>query len=465
MDCTEQFISHLGSSCFASFDSFNRALKEFEEITCTRYTKRRSKCFPEEALERKLFVYRAVEFACSLRGNPASRAGQRACGTLCTVCFAVRYRHGSLRVVRYDMLHNHDKHLGWIFDKQPNLSIGSFGESANAAADLSHQFLQIMHPMRFSSFHELQAKMEEFQKYTGSLYVMRSTKRFPDDHPERKTLVYRSLVFECYHYGTRKSLARLRPNQRTAKIGCRSRISIYCKDHELTVMRYEVRHNHEVTQQSARLYPKNRRLDKSQELAVRELMKSHPENHVIKDYIEDNFNMSVTLYDVKNLKRRFKTHPEPPTELTQEDMFSHINPQLQQLEQLAMSSNSDRFWGRIDDIAALASRWRNEDGGITSVMVSSPDHCPEVAAFECAEADSSSLLNSDDETTSTSAFFNSQNGSDAYVVGQSIHRRMAQVDTVTHYHRHDRLQKAINNETTDFKGLHSPWALCEEEHR
>lgn len=54
----------------------------------------------------------------------------------------------------------------------------------------------------FDSFAELQAKMDEFQRITGSLYGKRNTKRFPAESPYATTLVYKSFAYECYHYGT-----------------------------------------------------------------------------------------------------------------------------------------------------------------------------------------------------------------------------------------------------------------------
>lgn len=49
---------------------------------------------------------------------------------------------------------------------------------------------------------------------TGALYIKLNSRRFPEGHPMRNSLVYRNIKFVCYHYGTCTSSATKRIKQR-----------------------------------------------------------------------------------------------------------------------------------------------------------------------------------------------------------------------------------------------------------
>ena len=75
-------------------------------------------------------------------------------------------------------------------------------DDISAYVDCTAAFLDIFKVKMFERYAELQAKMDEFQRITGSLYAKRNTKRFPAGSPFVDTLVYKSFVYECYHYGS-----------------------------------------------------------------------------------------------------------------------------------------------------------------------------------------------------------------------------------------------------------------------
>lgn len=109
----------------------------------------------------------------------------------------------------------------------------------------------------------------------------------------------------------------------------------------------------------------------------------------------DHFGMLVTLYDIKNLKKRFKDIPDPPS-LSQNEMFSHVNFHLQTLEELAMSAgNMDRFWMRLDDMAALTEKWKVEEN--PSANKTTLLHNDRPPTFECTEVTSPSVMHFKEE--------------------------------------------------------------------
>lgn len=78
-------------------------------------------------------------------------------------------------------------------------------EENGGSVDCTAVFESIFSNKEFDTYEELQRKMDEFQRITGSLYGRRNTKRFPAESPQATTLVYKSFAYECYHYGTHNS--------------------------------------------------------------------------------------------------------------------------------------------------------------------------------------------------------------------------------------------------------------------
>ncbi|VDN33965.1 unnamed protein product, partial [Dibothriocephalus latus] len=123
-------------------------------------------------------------------------------------------------------------------------------------------------------------------------------------------------------------------NRRSAKIGCRSKIYVSCSRNMLKIVRYDVRHNHGVTPDEAKLYPRNRRLTQSQLAVVEDLLETTQENNVVKEFIETNFDTSVTMSDVRNIKSKIKVSRE---QISQEFMISKVHPRLDELQCLTTS--------------------------------------------------------------------------------------------------------------------------------
>lgn len=221
-------------------------------------------------------------------------------GTSCPAYFTVGSRNSQLGVVKYFMVHNHECYSEPYVDTDlctnyegtaEPLSISLLVETdgSDGIVDCSAVFEEIMQGKLFDTFHDLQSRIDEFQRVTGSLYAKRNTKRFPAESPNANTLVYKSFAYECYHYGTHASDSNLQRIRRSAKIGCRSRIHVSCYRNQLKIVRYDVKHNHDVAPERAKTYPRNRRLSQPQIEVVESMLQNTQENHVIKEFIESGF--------------------------------------------------------------------------------------------------------------------------------------------------------------------------------
>uniref|UniRef100_A0A0X3NHJ7 FAR1 DNA-binding domain n=3 Tax=Schistocephalus solidus TaxID=70667 RepID=A0A0X3NHJ7_SCHSO len=249
------------------------------QTTGTRYLMKRSCLFNEGSLGREFLVYRYMHFMCVRHPNPARMRWQRVGGTKCPAYFSVGTKRHKLIVRHYDMQHNHGACMALPTEDTPPLEPPMVDENLKDVLDLSamnqmtvkdctEEFLKIFQSTSFDTFNELQAKMDEFQMVTGNRYVKTNTRRLPPDSPNAETLVYSHLVYICYRYGTNVTLYKSRKPQRTAKIGCRSKIYFYVHDNRLHVRRYDFRHNHEVGPDLVQFPPKRRRSKKQmQQLA------------------------------------------------------------------------------------------------------------------------------------------------------------------------------------------------------
>lgn len=72
---------------------------------------------------------------------------------------------------------------------------------------------------------------------------------------------------------------------RSAKIGCRSRITVSCYQNKLRIVRFNLKHNHDVAPEHAKAYPRNRRLTPTQLSVVEKMIQSNCDVHTIRDFI------------------------------------------------------------------------------------------------------------------------------------------------------------------------------------
>ncbi|VDD75998.1 unnamed protein product [Mesocestoides corti] len=334
LDCSEDFMKYLGSTRFSTYEAFNSSLEAFQKAAY----------------------------------------------------FTVGSRNSQLGVVKYYMVHNHEAYpevesVGVV----PELCTAD--DDNNASVDCTAAFLETFKEKLFGSFAELQAKMDEFQRITGSLYGKRNTKRFPPESPYSTTLVYKSFTYECYHYGTHNGDSTMQRVRRSAKIGCRSRIHVSCYRNKLKIVRFDVKHNHDVAPERAKSYPRNRRLTQSQLAVVEGMFQTNQDSHAIKDFIENTFNTTCTMSDVRNIKARLKASVQSAVESIDEDdglpnlpsfsssrgatldgMITQLTPHLEHIQDLLLSSpNREAFDSRIRCLSRLIEIW--QEGKEAMVLV------------------------------------------------------------------------------------------------
>ncbi|BHF58781.1 hypothetical protein SprV_0100173600 [Sparganum proliferum] len=179
----------------------------------------------------------------------------------------------------------------WMDLSQPNVDWPISSRKGEASVTVGHSRAppDVVYVGACRAESTINAERFTVQRVTGSLYARRNTKRFPVGSAESKSLVYRSFAYECYHYGSHKSGSMMQRNRRSAKIGCRSKIYVSCSRNMLKIVRYDVRHNHGVTPDEAKLYPRNRRLTQSQLAVVEDLLETTQENNVVKEFIEKDY--------------------------------------------------------------------------------------------------------------------------------------------------------------------------------
>ncbi|KAL5966192.1 hypothetical protein TSMEX_006072 [Taenia solium] len=388
-DCSDDFIKYLGSTRFSTYDAFSSNLEAFQKASHTYFKPTSSTHFPLDTVERELLFYKYIRFACEMHRKPLAKGGFEGMG--CPAYFTVGSRNSQLGVVKYYMVHNHEGYpeveAADIIPEQCMTEEDDVG----AGVDCTAIFLDIFKDTMFDSFAELQAKMDEFQRITGSLYGKRNTKRFPAESPYATTLVYKSFAYECYHYGTHNcdaSIQRIRCRPlRSAKIGCRSRIHVSCYRNKLKIVRFDVKHNHDVAPEHAKAYPRNRRLTQPQLAIVENMLQTNQNSHAIKEFIENTFHTPCTMSDVRNIKAKLKASAQAAAEAAMEpvegeeeeeneedvlsnlpslhqdtsldEMITQLTPQLEHIQDLVLSSPSrEVFESRVNCLNRLIEVWQ-----------------------------------------------------------------------------------------------------------
>ena len=78
----------------------------------------------------------------------------------------------------------------------------------------------------------------------------------------------------------------------------------FCK--KLSVRECELEHNHHVSPEIFAHYPANRRLNKSEEESIIEILQLHPINKRVREMVQKKTSKLVTLKDISNLKMKLK---------------------------------------------------------------------------------------------------------------------------------------------------------------
>ncbi|VDL18983.1 unnamed protein product [Hymenolepis diminuta] len=238
--------------------------------------------------------------------------------------------------------------------------------------DLSREFTKFFSSHEFSSFEELSDRLRQFEVATGALYVKLNSRRFPEGHPMRDSLVYSNMKYVCYHYGTCVSCATKRVNQRTSKLGCSSQIYLNYSNGHLRITSYDMRHNHPVTPESAKMYPRNRRLEEHEQKIVDELLRLPYDNGLVVEIIKKQFGKYCTKADVKNMRSRLRRQTNnPQVDLKDEDNKDNLESILQEIREVAETSSDELLTQNMTVLKDVLSAWKQG-----RVATSSEDRSP-----------------------------------------------------------------------------------------
>ncbi|XP_041030544.1 uncharacterized protein LOC121269736 isoform X1 [Carcharodon carcharias] len=181
--------------------------------------------------------------------------------------------------------------------------------------DTTEKFLATFTTLEFESYEDFSSKLETFQQVTGSLYQKVSTHTLKRENKRRRIQVpsrfkYASVKLHCVHYGQpRIRSTGVRPNQRYLAMGCKAFITVKFvgSKNRLCVTAYHLVHTgHVLDPQRLHFYARRRQLNQDERKKVEELVKLQTGNKQLKDFIQQTFNKTVTLRDIRNLKTQLK---------------------------------------------------------------------------------------------------------------------------------------------------------------
>lgn len=163
---------------------------------------------------------------------------------------------------------------------------------------------------KFSSLEQLSAALKAYEETTFTQFWRSSSRTILGarkkglKRPIREELVYSEIVFSCANGGrkyTSKSTG-ARPNQRTFKIGCTSRIKVVASadGQYLEVKLLDDEHNHPVSEACFRQMPKQRRLAADDLLEAKKLLPFDSNEEAIQNFIVSTGKV-VLLRDLRNM--------------------------------------------------------------------------------------------------------------------------------------------------------------------
>ncbi|EUB59086.1 hypothetical protein EGR_06078 [Echinococcus granulosus] len=358
------------------------------------YTVKKLKSLPEGSELARNLTYEYIRLVCSHHKSNSNASASRAlsyfsgpeldCPSYMELCVA----DNRLKITSYDMLHQLHSNLRPGTANSCEVSQES-DEADNcdgmSGYNLTAAFLKFFDSTAFATLAELSDKLHQFESvslHPGALYVKLNSKRFPEGHPMRNSMVYSNIKYVCYHYGTRVSSATKRKNQRTSKLGCSSQICISYSNGHLRIVSFDMRHNHPVTSESAQLYPRNRRLDKHEQEAVDELLRLPYDNSLVLDIIKKQFGKVCTKTDLKNMRSRLKKTTNGNQlsfiggEKHRVEREEQLNSTLQEIRDIAEVSNDDLFVQNMSVLKCVVAVWKQGKAAIISEAGDGPGPNP-----------------------------------------------------------------------------------------
>ncbi|KAL5965103.1 hypothetical protein TSMEX_007161 [Taenia solium] len=239
--------------------------------------------------------------------------------------------------------------------------------------DTTTEFLTAFFSQKFSSFEEFHSQLKEFEKLTGSIYIIQSSKFLPQDHPDRGRLVYSALQYSCYHYGVCQSMVTPRRNQRNSRGSCGSRISLSAMNGKLWITKYHMIHNHSPLPETVKIDQSVRRLQ-VQESGKDELVISDDVQVVLDDIVDQLPKHNISLDSSRGSPGKTQSRPVQERKAAARDRLAartkkarglKLAPCLRRLAELAAAGSGPDFHKHLGELETLVEIWKH--GGISSL--------------------------------------------------------------------------------------------------
>ncbi|VDM31579.1 unnamed protein product [Hydatigera taeniaeformis] len=220
MTAIAEFERSVASQRFDSFKQLQDNLTVFSDTFGYRFVNSKFSYYNEGTQNRERFVYKYLDLKCAY-------AKKRNCAAYCNV----RCRRNFMYIRCWSMEHNHPP-------DPPDTS---------TLVDCTESFKCTFTSMVFDSFQDLESKIRELEKATGTRFTKYSTRMLPESSEHRQRLVYERVNYGCIHSGKTKQRNSTYIGVRSQKIGCQARIRACIAKDKLKVMLYSMKHNHIVS--------------------------------------------------------------------------------------------------------------------------------------------------------------------------------------------------------------------------
>ncbi|CAL8079357.1 unnamed protein product [Calicophoron daubneyi] len=176
--------------------------------------------------------------------------------------------------------------------------------------DLLPAFNEFFGEGKFRVFEDFKERLIEFQRKTGTSYVINSScnannyfKTAKQILPRRVT--YKYVNYSCVHGSTKHT----GKTERAKYTKCPSRFTLTYNNGVYEFVNLNMRHNHAFEKENPFIYPKNRKLSPDQERIVYQLVQASQTSAAIRQFVSNLFNIELTMSDVRHLRDKLKANP------------------------------------------------------------------------------------------------------------------------------------------------------------
>lgn len=233
--------------------------------------------------------------------------------------------------------------------------------------DTSTEFLTAFFQQKFTSFEEFHSQLREFERLTGTIYIISSSKFLPHNHPDRGRLVYNSLTYTCYHHGVCQDIPASKRTLRTSRGTCGSRISLSAMNSKLYIAKYHMTHNHTQLPEEIVIDQKIRRLQ-VQQAGKDDLMISDDVQGVLDDIVDHPGKFDTPTDSTEGRIPRTVTERKAAAKdrlaaRTKKARGVKIAPYLRCIAEIATTDSVPDFHKHLGELEALVEIWKQ--GGVS----------------------------------------------------------------------------------------------------